>query len=193
MERTTATQQPGAVLVVSHDPELRAAATAGHRRSLVREAASVGEAVLSTRLHGPGALALVDLAMPDPLVAGLVGLLRGAGWPGVVVLVPPDGTHAALAALAAGARGFLVTTADRVPEVTPLRRGCDDPSPRLLTGRERAVLAMVAGGAGNREIARRTGVSPLTVKAHLARVGGKLGTGDRAAMVLVALRAGLIG
>jgi DNA-binding NarL/FixJ family response regulator len=55
------------------------------------------------------------------------------------------------------------------------------------------VLALVAGGEGNRAIAAELGVSPLTVKAQLARVGQKLGVGDRAAMVAVALRCGLIG
>ncbi|GAB2907255.1 response regulator transcription factor [Rhodococcus aerolatus] len=192
---STATRTPGptTVLVVSHDPAVRVDTTARHHGATVIEAASAGEAALCTRLHGPGALALVDLSLPDPLTDGLVATLRRAGWEVVLVLVPPDGTAAALRALAAGAQGVLVTTADRLPDATPLRRRGDEPCSAVLTGRERAVLALVAGGAGNREVARRIGVSPLTVKAHLARVAGKLGTGDRAEMVLLALRAGLIG
>ena len=44
----------------------------------------------------------------------------------------------------------------------------------------------------NGDIAAALQLSPLTVKSHLARIGRKLGTGDRAHAVLLALRAGVI-
>jgi DNA-binding NarL/FixJ family response regulator len=50
----------------------------------------------------------------------------------------------------------------------------------------------VAAGRSNRDIGAELNLSALTVKSHLARIARKLGTGDRAEMVAVALRAGVI-
>lgn len=61
-----------------------------------------------------------------------------------------------------------------------------------LTARECAVLKLVARGKSNREIGTELTLSPLTIKSHLARISRKLGTGDRARMVLIALRGGAI-
>lgn len=61
-----------------------------------------------------------------------------------------------------------------------------------LTPRELSVLSLVAEGQSNRSIGESLGLSALTVKSHLARIARKLGTGDRAALVAVALRRGLI-
>ena len=63
---------------------------------------------------------------------------------------------------------------------------------RPLTEREKQVLQTLADGCTNAEAGERLGLSPLTVKAHLARIGRVLGVGERTAMVVVALRAGLI-
>jgi DNA-binding NarL/FixJ family response regulator len=61
-----------------------------------------------------------------------------------------------------------------------------------LSGREIEVLHLVADGRSNKEIGEELGLSALTVKSHLARIARKLGTGDRAGMVAVALRTGII-
>lgn len=61
-----------------------------------------------------------------------------------------------------------------------------------VTARERQVLALVAQGLSNAQIAEQTSTSPSTVKTHLERVYTKLGTGDRAAAVARALRQGWI-
>ena len=61
-----------------------------------------------------------------------------------------------------------------------------------LSGREIEVLALVASGRSNRDIGTELHLSALTVKSHLARIARKMGTGDRAEMVAVALRAGVI-
>ncbi len=66
------------------------------------------------------------------------------------------------------------------------------PTPLPLTARELSVLALVAEGQSNRNIGETLELSALTVKSHLARIARKLGTGDRAALVAVALRRGLI-
>jgi DNA-binding NarL/FixJ family response regulator len=61
-----------------------------------------------------------------------------------------------------------------------------------LTGREREVLALVAGGLSNDEIAERLTVSPLTVKTHVNRAMAKLGARDRAQLVVIAYETGLV-
>jgi DNA-binding CsgD family transcriptional regulator len=61
-----------------------------------------------------------------------------------------------------------------------------------LSGREVEVLRLVADGQSNKEIGEQLGLSALTVKSHLARIARKLGTGDRAEMVALAMRAGVI-
>ncbi|OII68581.1 MULTISPECIES: response regulator transcription factor [unclassified Streptomyces] len=61
-----------------------------------------------------------------------------------------------------------------------------------LTGREREVLALVAGGLTNDEIAERLTVSPLTVKTHVNRTMAKLRARDRAQLVVAAYETGLV-
>jgi DNA-binding NarL/FixJ family response regulator len=61
-----------------------------------------------------------------------------------------------------------------------------------LTARERDVLALVADGCPNREIALRLGVSEHTVKFHLASIYGKLGVSTRTQAVRRALEWGVI-
>jgi len=57
-----------------------------------------------------------------------------------------------------------------------------------LTSREREVLAELAKGRSNREIARTLGVSEKTVKAHVSSVLAKLGVQDRTQAALLAVR-----
>ena len=61
-----------------------------------------------------------------------------------------------------------------------------------LTPRERDVLALVADGRPNRDIAKRLGISEHTVKFHLASIFGKLGVSTRTHAVRRALDWGLI-
>ncbi|MEV0012687.1 response regulator transcription factor [Streptomyces sp. NPDC051840] len=61
-----------------------------------------------------------------------------------------------------------------------------------LTGREREVLVLVAGGHSNDRIAERLAVSPLTVKTHVNRAMAKLGARDRAQLVVIAYESGLV-
>ncbi|MFH8572251.1 response regulator [Streptomyces sp. NPDC017993] len=61
-----------------------------------------------------------------------------------------------------------------------------------LTGREREVLVLVAGGLSNDEIAEQLAVSPLTVKTHVNRAMAKLGARDRAQLVVIAYESGLV-
>jgi DNA-binding NarL/FixJ family response regulator len=61
-----------------------------------------------------------------------------------------------------------------------------------LTDREREVLALVAEGLSNDEIAARLFLSPLTSKTHVSRVMTKLNARDRAQLVVIAYESGLV-
>jgi DNA-binding CsgD family transcriptional regulator len=62
----------------------------------------------------------------------------------------------------------------------------------VLTDREREVLARVAAGMSNDEIAAALFMSPLTAKTHVSRMLGKLGARDRAQLVVIAYETGLV-
>jgi DNA-binding NarL/FixJ family response regulator len=62
----------------------------------------------------------------------------------------------------------------------------------LLTDREREILVLVAHGLSNDDIAGRLFVSPLTAKTHVNRTMTKLGVRDRAQLVVLAYRHGLV-
>jgi len=61
-----------------------------------------------------------------------------------------------------------------------------------LTDREREVMALVATGLTNDEIAAKLYLSPLTVKTHVSRTMLKLGARDRAQLVVIAYQTGLV-
>ncbi|MGH2774163.1 MAG: response regulator transcription factor [Actinomycetota bacterium] len=62
----------------------------------------------------------------------------------------------------------------------------------LLTGREREVMALVATGMSNDEIAEHLVVSPATAKTHVSRAMVKLHARDRAQLVVLAYESGLV-
>jgi RNA polymerase sigma factor (sigma-70 family) len=62
----------------------------------------------------------------------------------------------------------------------------------VLTDREREILALVAEGMSNDEIAQHLVVSPSTVKTHVNRAMAKLGVRDRAQLVVIAYQSGLV-
>lgn len=61
-----------------------------------------------------------------------------------------------------------------------------------LTARQRHVLQLLAQGSSNKQIARELGISPATVKAHVAQVLAVLGAGNRTEAVMVAHQRGLL-
>jgi DNA-binding NarL/FixJ family response regulator len=63
----------------------------------------------------------------------------------------------------------------------------------VLTPREREMVALVATGLSNQEIAERMVLSPFTVRAHVQRAMTKLDARDRAQLVVIAYRTGLAG
>ncbi|TGY84933.1 response regulator transcription factor, partial [Cellulomonas shaoxiangyii] len=93
--------------------------------------------------------------------------------------------------LAGGLRGGVAASTDLAAPARPAPPL--PPAPLAdLSARELSVLARVAEGRTNRLIGEELGLSALTVKSHLARISRKLGTGDRAELVAIAIRHRLI-
>ncbi|MGO1435543.1 MAG: response regulator [Canibacter sp.] len=129
--------------------------------------------------------------------------------PAVLVLTNYDSDAKILAAIEAGALGYLLKDSEPeqlVSAVGRARRGETVLEPRLLTkltqevqrpktqltSREQDVLSMLATGLKNAEIAEALHVSVATVKSHLAAVYGKLGVSSRTAALAEARARGLI-
>jgi DNA-binding NarL/FixJ family response regulator len=84
---------------------------------------------------------------------------------------------------------------DLLESVRPLIRP-SNPADRLpwkLTNRERQVMAMVASGCSNKEIARTFGVSEETIKHHLTRMFAKVGASNRLELAMLATQHGVAG
>jgi len=62
----------------------------------------------------------------------------------------------------------------------------------VLTDREREVMALVAAGLSNEEIADELVISPATAKTHVSRAMVKLDARDRAQLVVLAYETGLV-
>jgi DNA-binding NarL/FixJ family response regulator len=166
----------------------------------VVEAGSLAEA----RVRGRGSVArdlvVVDGTLPDGSGITLMAELRALGWTRGLVLSSAEDPYTVRAALAGGVRAFLVTpsaTTARGAHGTNLHaqgrtRGVRVSGAEGLSGREVEVLQLVSDGRSNKDIGEALGLSALTVKSHLARIARKLGTGDRAEMVVVSMRAGVV-
>jgi DNA-binding NarL/FixJ family response regulator len=128
----------------------------------------------------------------------------------IVVVTANERTDAALGAIRAGARAVvfkrfaietLLAAVDAVvtgqlwvpPElraavVATLR----EPRRPALTRREREIVAYVARGLRNAEVADRLSITEVTVKSHVNNVFHKLGLRDRVELALYAVRVGLV-
>jgi DNA-binding NarL/FixJ family response regulator len=213
--------RPGApafsAMVVDDHPLVREAMVSRLRAmgaTEVVEAATVGEARARANMSGPRELCLLDIGLPDGSGLDLLADLRAAGWQRLVVLSAADDPYSVRAAFVAGAQGYLLKSASPGVVADGVRRVLDggvyaDPSVASLlaaglrgspsesgvnelSGREVEVIRLVADGQSNKQIGELLGLSALTVKSHLARIARKLGTGDRAEMVALAMRAGVI-
>jgi DNA-binding NarL/FixJ family response regulator len=161
----------------------------------VIEAGSVAEARARTRQGPVRDLLVAEIGLPDGSGVLLLNELRAAGWQRGIVLAADGDPFSVRAALAAGVRGFVVSHGSGrgpVNQAPRSVRGSQGGGVEGLSAREIEVLALVASGRSNRDIGAALHLSALTVKSHLARIARKLGTGDRAEMVAVALRAGVI-
>jgi DNA-binding CsgD family transcriptional regulator len=139
---------------------------------------------------GPHDVCVLDAALP--ILPDELRGLRALGWRRVVVVAPRS--EAVRVAIASGARSCVVPPLQPTPmSVAPPRPSRSGPgSPDSLSEREVQVLQGVAEGMTNKQIGEELHLSALTVKSHLARIARKLGTGDRAEMVAIGIRQGLV-
>ncbi|WP_308817310.1 response regulator transcription factor [Pseudonocardia alni] len=188
---------------------------------VVAEAADGAQAVTAAREHHPDVV-LMDIRMPgtDGITATreITGDPELAGTRVVVLTTFTDDSYV-FDAIRGGASGFLVkdsepadlihairvvhsgeallapaVTRTLIAEFAARSRGGPDGAVRLgeLTDREREVLAEVAAGLSNDEIAARLHMSPTTAKTHVSRTMTKLGARDRAQLVVLAYESGLV-
>lgn len=152
---------------------------------------------------------VMDLQMPGVSGIEATRQLKAAGGPPVLVLSTYDSEADILAALSAGAIGYLLKdapedtlhdavlkTASRqrtlAPEVAAtLAERMSNPE-EALSEREIEILQALASGATNRELAAQMFISVATVKTHLIHIFRKLGVDTRTAAVTVAREKKLI-
>ncbi|GLY46362.1 response regulator transcription factor [Lentzea sp. NBRC 102530] len=199
------------VLVVDDHPVVRDGLTSMFAQDpgfeVVGEAADGAEAVRKTRALQPDVV-LMDLRMPG--TDGLAATRELAGTAHVLVLTTYDNDADVVAAIEAGATGYLLKDAPRdelVRAVKATARGEAVLAPAaaallmkrvraeaapVLSRRELEVLECVAAGATNRDVARGLFITEATVKSHLLNIYAKLEVGDRAAAVTEAFHRGLL-
>ncbi len=171
--------------------------------SAVREAARLSPDVV-----------LMDLVMPGGGGVEAIRRLRAAGErPRVIVLTSFSGDDQVVAAVRAGAAGYLLKdvppaeleaavrtvhqggalldTSVVASVMAEVARGGSAPGLDELTPRERDVLRLLAEGLSNRELAARLYVSEKTVKTHVSSILSKLHLTDRTQAALFAVRHGL--
>jgi DNA-binding NarL/FixJ family response regulator len=185
------------------------------------EAADGAQAIALAGEHRPD-IVVMDVRMPgtDGLVAtrAITGDPALSGVK-VLVLTTFDIDEYVFEALRSGASGFLLKDTEPIellhalrvvaageallaPTITrrliaeftarPEQRRPDPAALLELTVREREVLALVAGGLSNDEIAEHLVISPATSRTHVSRIITKLGARDRAQLVVLAYESGLV-
>jgi DNA-binding NarL/FixJ family response regulator len=187
---------------------------------VVAEAASGEEAVDEARRTNPDVV-LIDIDLPglDARDTTRCIVRDRAGEVAALMLVPTGQDDVVTAGLRAGATGLLLKDAEPAELVTAVRviaRGEVLLAPALaahlvsdylsrparldttpeqlevLTPREREVVALVACGLNNEEIAERLVVTRATAKTHVSRALLKLDARDRAQLVVLAYETGLV-
>ena len=206
------------VLVVDDHPVVRSgiAATLSSSEGIevVAEAGDGAQALALAAATAPDVV-LMDLRMPVLSgVAATAALLAARPAPRVLVLTTYDSDDDIMAAIEAGASGYLLKAAPAAEIVAAVRdvaagrmalapsvavalvkRGRAqpaEPAPRL-SEREQEVLALVAQGLSNAEIGARLFIGAATVKTHLLHVFEKLQVRDRTRAVTRAQELGLLG
>jgi DNA-binding NarL/FixJ family response regulator len=188
---------------------------------VVGEARNGEEAIALARETNPDVV-LMDLSMPgmDGLEATrrIVAEERLAGVK-VIIITTYETDERVFETLRAGASGFLLKDAEPqellrgiaivaagdsllAPSVTrrliaefashPTTSAVSPEQLEWLTEREREVMALVAGGLSNAEIAERLVISPATAKTHVSRAMRKVNAHDRAQLVVLAYETGLV-
>ena len=195
---------------------LRALLESPGRVRVVGEASSGAEAVAKARTLEPD-IVLMDLAMPGMDGIEATRRITGLGIDTKVLgLTIHDEDEFLIPALDAGAAGFLnksVADTDLMGALEALVRGHSylprraaglitrrnaggtsgrNPSPEVLSARERAAVELYAKGFSTQEMAKEMVLSPRTVEGYLARAKARLGLHTRRDIVRFALEAGLL-
>jgi DNA-binding NarL/FixJ family response regulator len=176
---------------------------------VIGEAATGTEAVRLAEALSPQ-LILMDLRMPELDGDAATAQIRAAHPEiKVVILTTYDTDGQILAAIEAGASGYLLKAAPQQELLAGLRsvmRGDVALAPSIaatlvgriaeprvsLSPRETEILTLVADGLSNPEIAARLHLGEATVKTHLIHAFEKLGVSDRTRAVVVALDLGIL-
>jgi len=197
---------------------LKAVLSSDNRIDVVGEAPNGRAAIASVRALRPD-LVLMDVRMPDlDGIAATRQILTGDAETRIVILTTFEDDEYIFGALNAGASGFLlkrtrpeellaavhtVAAGDSLlsPSVTRtvIARMAHQPTPDLtgsdrleeLTPREREVLALIARGLSNTEIAVQLVIEESTVKTHVKRILMKLRLRDRVQAVIFAYENGI--
>lgn len=180
--------------------------------AVVAEASDAETATRYALGHKPTALVL-DLNMPGPVTAidSIPAILERSPGTVVVVLTMQDEPAFARSALQAGARGYVVKQAAASELVQAVRavvaggtyitpslgarlatEPAPDGPPDDLTPRETEILALLAVGHTNPEIAEQLVLSVRTVETHRANIQHKIGAGSRAELVAYASEHGFL-
>ena len=183
--------------------------------------ATNGLGAVSALTARPADGVLMDIRMPELDGVEATRRIVAAGLPcKILVLTTFDLDEYVFAALKAGASGFMLKDArpddllsairavaageavvapsatrrllEQVVEKLPDAPGRRDERLDVLTDREREVLAEIAKGATNAEIAATLFMAEGTVKTHIGRLLSKLNARDRVSLVLIAFEAGLV-
>ncbi len=187
-----------ALLAGSEDIEV--VGTAGDGNEAVREVARLSPDVV-----------LMDLRMPELDGVGAIAALQQLPDPPAVVVITVHETDSdILAAIEAGATGYLLKDAPGEQVVAAVRaahrgepvlspavtqrllRRSRQPVDRTLTAREIEILTHVAQGKSNRAIAQALFVSEATIKSHLNHVFTKLEVDNRTAAIVKAADQGIL-
>jgi DNA-binding NarL/FixJ family response regulator/signal transduction histidine kinase len=194
----------GLSALLSSVPSMTVAGLAGTGHEAVQAAVTLRPDVL-----------IMDIQMPELNGVGATReIARAAPDVAVLMLTMFDDDDSVLAAMRAGARGYVLKGAHqeeivraiqavaageaifgpgiarRVLGLATAPAAASAPFPEL-TGREREVLGLIAAGVRNAEIARRMALAPKTVANHVSAIFAKLQVADRNEAIILARDAGL--
>jgi DNA-binding NarL/FixJ family response regulator len=198
------------LLEVAGDIEVIGEATDGAQAVALARSERADVVLMDIRMPGTDGLEATRQIAADENLAGVK----------VIILTTFESDEYVYQAIRSGASGFLVKDsepAELIQAVRVVARGDALLSPsvtrrlitdlaarpperpartmrelRNLTDREREVMALVAAGLSNDEIAGRLFLSPLTAKTHVSRIMTKLDARDRAQVVVLAYECGLV-
>ncbi len=196
---------------------LRTVLDTTHGFEIVGEGASVADAIATAASAHPDVLVL-DITMPDGSgLQAIPEVIERSPATRVLMLSVHENLEYVLESIRAGAHGYLrkdSSPAELRAAVHAIHGGAlslspdvarqvtaaladtsspdPEPTPQLLTRREREVIVLVAQGLANKEIAAKLGISRRTVEAHRDSLSRKLGIRTAAGLTRFCMKHGLL-